>query len=382
MTIDPYQGREQSRAKHCALRSYLEVLALKVGQLRHRMTINYVDAFAGPWEARTDDLSDTSPFIAVDQLLRVAEMVAPRGNSLAVRAFFVTESGAGERQLSQLRERFPTAEIVIARGTFEENIDDACQFVQQGFDPYSFVFLDPTGWTGMPMKRLAPLLRATQRGEVLVNFMLEHIRRFGDEEKQAEQFDAFFGRDHVRHAWAGLQGEQRDARMLELYMEQLRITGDYRYCVSAPIFSVMKDRIHFELVYATRNVHGLTTFRECERSTLDLQVDDRSRRQQERRVERVGQGELFSGRETATHFVEDRRAVHLERATAAIEAIFADRALVPWDEIIGVALREPMVSESDVKAWLRQNEARYRVIGLEGRARVPKVGKRHAIERQ
>lgn len=193
MTIDPYFRREQSRAKHCALRSYLAALARKVGHFRGRITINYVDGFAGPWESKTDDLSDTSPYLAVEQLTRVSAELAAAGKSLTVRAFFVTGDEAGERQLAQLRGRFPAATIEIARGTFEDNIDAACRFVKRGDDPYSFVFLDPTGWTGLPMRRLEPLLRAT-RGEVLVNFMLEHTRRFEGHPKYSRHPPASLGR--------------------------------------------------------------------------------------------------------------------------------------------------------------------------------------------
>lgn len=293
----------------------------------------------------------------------------------------MTGDDAGARQLARLRERFPAAEIEIARGTFEDNLDAACRFVKQGDDPYSFVFLDPTGWTGLPMRRLEPLLRAT-RGEVLVNFMLEHIRRFEGHPKQTAQFAAFFGRENVRELWDGLDGAQRDARMLEVYIEQLRATGGYEHCVSAPIFSVLRDRVHFHLVYATKSLHGVTTFRQCEQSTLDVQLDDRSRRQQQVRVERAQQGELFDGRATATNFVEELRAQSIARATKAIERLFDGRDAVAWDEIIAAALREPLVCEADVKRWLKASEARFRPVGLAPRARVPQVGKRHSVERR
>jgi three-Cys-motif partner protein len=381
MTNDPYFRREQSRAKHCALQSYLAALARKVGHFRGRITINYVDAFAGPWESKTDDLSDTSPYLAVEQLTSVREELAEMRKSLTVRAFFVTSDDDGERQLARLRARFPAATIEIARGTFEDNIDAACGFVKQGHDPYSFVFLDPTGWTGLPMRRLEPLLRAT-RGEVLVNFMLEHIRRFEGHPKQVEQFAAFFGRENVREAWEGLDGAQRDARMLEIYIEQLSATGAYEHCVSAPIFNVLSDRVHFHLVYATHSLHGVTTFRQCEQATLNVQLDDRSRRQQQVRVERARQGELFDGRATATSFVDDLRAQNIARATNAIERLLDDRESVSWDEIIAVALREPLVCEADVKRWLSENADRFSPAGLAPRARVPQVGKKHSVERR
>lgn len=76
MDIEPYDGREQSAAKHLILGSYLEVLAFKVGQFRKDLTFNYVDGFSGPWESKTGDLSDTSPSLALQRLVAVRQQLA------------------------------------------------------------------------------------------------------------------------------------------------------------------------------------------------------------------------------------------------------------------------------------------------------------------
>src|SRR5437588_11856344 len=62
----PYAGREASLIKHTILRGYLQLLAYKVGSWSP--VINYVEGFAGPWRAGTEDLSDTSPHIALAEL--------------------------------------------------------------------------------------------------------------------------------------------------------------------------------------------------------------------------------------------------------------------------------------------------------------------------
>ena len=135
MDIEPYDGREQSAAKHLILGSYLAVLALKIGQFRNDLTFNYVDGFSGPWDSKTEDLSDTSPSLALQRLLVARQQLAARGRSFTVRAFFVTRSKAGAEQLSNLRTRFPDAEIEIVTGSFEERIDEACRFTRSGRDP-------------------------------------------------------------------------------------------------------------------------------------------------------------------------------------------------------------------------------------------------------
>jgi len=53
--------------KHSVLESYLIRLMMIVGQKRAD-TIGFVDAFAGPWQSATSDLSDTSIGIALEQM--------------------------------------------------------------------------------------------------------------------------------------------------------------------------------------------------------------------------------------------------------------------------------------------------------------------------
>ena len=66
MSDDLYGGREQSRVKHLILKNYLQRFAHIIGQ--KWPSITYVDCFAGPWQAKSQDLIDTSFGIAVSEL--------------------------------------------------------------------------------------------------------------------------------------------------------------------------------------------------------------------------------------------------------------------------------------------------------------------------
>ena len=61
---DAYSGREQTKAKHFILKSYLQALAFKVLTFSD---ITYVDGFSGPWETKTENFSDFSFMIAIAQ---------------------------------------------------------------------------------------------------------------------------------------------------------------------------------------------------------------------------------------------------------------------------------------------------------------------------
>jgi three-Cys-motif partner protein len=69
MTDDAYEQREQSAAKHQILERYLKAFAPIVGTWAEELV--YIDCFAGPWNSRNADLSDTSFFRAIKVLQHV-----------------------------------------------------------------------------------------------------------------------------------------------------------------------------------------------------------------------------------------------------------------------------------------------------------------------
>lgn len=383
MDIEPYDGREQSAAKHLILASYLEALALKVGQFRNGLTFNYVDGFSGPWESKTDDLSDTSPSIALQHLVAVRQQLAARGRSFTVRAFFVSQTKAGAAQLSDLRERFPDTQVEIATGTFEERIEEARSFARTGRDPFAFLFIDPTGWTGFGLQAITPLLREG-RTEVLLNFMTGHISRFID--KGPPNVDAsfvdLFGDASYREAGRGVTGLDREERLVETYCASIAQAGGYKHCVSAMILNPTANRTHYHLVYGTHSDDGLVAFREVERRGVEFQRAQRADAQERKKTERTGQMGLFDGRELQGRAYEDTlRDRYLPRAFAILDVMLRSRGDVPWDELVVGALRVPMIAEADVKQWLkqRQAEAVAEVVGLAPRARVPQRRSNHRV---
>src|ERR1043166_6052995 len=68
VSLEDYNGREQSYVKHVFLESYLERLAHKTASVyRH---IVYVDGYAGPWQSANERFEDTSFGIALNALRR------------------------------------------------------------------------------------------------------------------------------------------------------------------------------------------------------------------------------------------------------------------------------------------------------------------------
>jgi three-Cys-motif partner protein len=383
--MENYEGREQSAVKHLVLSDYLEKLAYKVGSFRPDLTLNYIDGFAGPWESKDPDLSDTSPALALRKLLEVRDQLARRGKSISVRAFFVSLTNEGVEQLSALKTQFASAEIEVVKSTFEAALDAARRFAGGGHNPFTFVFIDHKGWTGFGLREITPLLREGNN-EVLINFMTGHITRFIDsgDGRYEYSFDELFGDPSCREQWRGLTGLDREDQIVKAYCQRVAQAGGYKHCVSNVILNPRVNRTHFHLVYGTRSDEGLVTFRGVERNALKFQQAERAGVQQRDRVQRSGQGELFGGPALVAHTYEDElRARYRARADAELETLMRNLGEVPWDTLILAALQTPMIAESEVKDWLKdaQRSGTVEVIGLAPREKVPKRGQNHRIRR-
>ncbi len=206
-----YEGREPACVKHHVLRQYLLEVALKVGMSSPGVTFNYVDGFSGPWMSTGEVHADTSPHVALTQLRKARDELATRGRPGVMRGFFVEKNKSRFDRLQELLRGFKDIETEAYEGTFEDAIPRAARFVRQAKNPFSFVFIDPTGWQGYDLERIAPLLSAT-RGEVLINFMTDWVKRFIDSEGSR------YGLERLAvesDAWKGLSGLQREDKIVE-----------------------------------------------------------------------------------------------------------------------------------------------------------------------
>ncbi len=95
-----YEGREQTYVKHLVLTRYLQKLAYKKGW--YDGTINYVDCFAGPWQQADEELKDTSPFIAIEELRAARDGLLRHSRPpLSIRCLFIEKDPAAWQLLNQ-----------------------------------------------------------------------------------------------------------------------------------------------------------------------------------------------------------------------------------------------------------------------------------------
>ena len=252
--IDPYSGREQTKAKHFILKRYLQALAFKVLRFSD---ITYVDGFSGPWETKTENFSDSSFMIAISVLQDAQKRT---GNRRRIRCFFSENDAEAFAQLQLAVAGFhkPEEEFEIKtyRGKFEDAVAEIHAFIGMSFP---LIFIDPTGWTGYPFSKIKPLF-TRRKCEVLINFMYEFVNRFahsGDEDV-VTSLDPILGGPGWRDR---LDPNLPRGRAVEkLFRETLKTTGNFDFVISTKIDRATAERPYFFITYGTKSPDGLITF--------------------------------------------------------------------------------------------------------------------------
>jgi three-Cys-motif partner protein len=374
---DLYIGREQTLVKHFILQKYLERFAHIVGSYCDVLT--YVDCFSGPWNVRSDNFEDSSFVIALNELRKARDTYRHRQRNVNLRCFFLEKNSTAYERLKQFADAVSDAEIAIRNSTLEESVTDIVEFVRRGGPKsFPFVFIDPTGWSGFEMATITPLLKL-KPGEVLINFMTGHIRRFleSPQEQTQESFKRLFGSGSFLEKIQGLaQQDREDAAVLE-YATNAKSVGDFNFACSAIVLHPETNRTHFHLIYLTRNLKGVEVFKEAEKKAMEVQEAARADAQQRRRVARLGQRELFGSKEVHdfSHYDALRDRYLTKTRGKVLDALRSNRRLA-YDKAWIVALSEPMTWESDLKEWIEEwkREGRLEIQGMQPRQRVPRRG--------
>lgn len=379
-----YQGREQTLIKHLILRRYIQRFAFIIGSRWDSIT--YVDCFSGPWKSQSEKLSDTSFAIAIDELRKARDALQKnRGRHIQLRCFFLEKTKHAYAQLSEYVETIEDVEIEIKNAALEDSIEQIVRFVKQPqSQSFPFVFIDPKGWTGFALDIIQPLLMLDP-GEVLINFMIEHIRRFieAPDKKTQHSFQRLFGSQAFQLSLSGLSQRERDDAVVFEYMKNVKEAGKLRYASTAVVLHPETNRSHFNLIYLTRDLKGIEVFKDSERRTMQDMESVRAEAQQKRRkLKRGGQLELFSAKELhdTTYFVAMRNR-YLALAKSEVLSECETQKRVPYEQVWTKALIFPLVWEADVKGWVSewQSAGQLKIEGMKPRQRVPKLNAQNIL---
>ncbi|MEO5802283.1 MAG: three-Cys-motif partner protein TcmP [Verrucomicrobiota bacterium] len=382
MNPDDYQGREQTLVKHIILRRYLLRLAVIIGNAYSSIT--YVDCFCGPWENKAGDFSDTSFGIAVQELRKARDELQKREISLKLRCFFLEKDKAAFKKLdgfcSQIR---PEIDAKAKNDILENSVADILHFQKTGRGNFTFVLIDPKGWTGFEMDIIRPLLQISP-GEVLITYMTSFTRRFIESPNPnlSPGFDRLYGSPEFRQRLKMASQENRDDTMVQEYANKIKDEGNFKFVCYTPIFQPEVDDIHFHLVYGTRNERGLEVFKKEERKAVQTMEEARAKAQQMKR-ESGGALELFSS--AVMHdstFYDGLRNKYLEQVKEFCSAELSAKKKILYDVLWKKALTTPLVWVEDLNGWLSEMKIqnKLKLLNMGPREKVPKRGSNVIVE--
>ena len=339
-----YEGREQGYIKHTLIEKYLERFVFKIGSGWDE--IIYLDAFAGPWGAKSENLSDTSFGIALDLLKRGCETVARvRGRSPKIRVILIEKDPKAFAKLNQFFKTRQTdgIEITCLEGAFEDQADAVTKLTKGNC--FLFSLIDPKGWAGLSMQVIAPLVKK-RSSEVLVNVMTSFIYRFSDLEQCSESYDAFFGRPEVREIITRTPVSERQDAVVREYCRSLRELCGFKYVSSCVVLQPDKKGIKYFMVFATNNSMGIKVFKEAEAHAASLQDELKYA------SEFGDQKPLFSS-DAMEPASTDLRRKYRDLAFKRVDEHFSNKTEDSYEEVFCKAMAMPLVTETELVAYIK-----------------------------
>lgn len=356
--LENYLTREQAYIKHCLLQEYLPDWAYKVGGAWDDLV--YVDGFAGPWQTKTADLSDTSFGIAIQAMRECqAGIRAKYAREVHVENILVDQDRNAFKELKRFadEQRGPAFDVHALYGEFVEKIGDIEAIIKANTKKaFRFIFLDPKGWADIPMKKLAPFLKG-RSSEVLITLMTRHILRFLDEPDRERSFINLFARKEVldnlrREDLRNEPPHSRAEQAVREYGLSLKLLCGFKYVSCAVILEPDEEAIRYFLVYATNHPSGVEVFKNAE--TKAARIQDQVRH--DTHVRKTGQpGFLFDDMPPGSKISLTLRDFYVEKARKQVLQILSastPNAVHHYADLFCEAMAFPLVTADDLVNWL------------------------------
>jgi three-Cys-motif partner protein len=254
-----------TKAKHDMLRRYLGGWYPVMSKYNDRVL--FLDGFAG--RGRYVDGSEGSPLIALRALVEHAYFSRMRDREFIF--YFVEADRDNAKSLQVEVEAFQSAHSpwprnvkpIVINEKFDKTatgIIDSLREQRKKLAP-TFAFVDPFGYSGLPMDLLADLLNYP-RSELFVNFMVDHVKRFIEREGQGNAIRSLFGLD-VSDVLSGQSPEAVRAEHLRaVYERQLHERIKYDHVQSFAMVN-KTGNIGYYLLHGTRHEDGVRLMKDA-----------------------------------------------------------------------------------------------------------------------
>jgi three-Cys-motif partner protein len=226
-------------------------------------TLYYIDGFAGPGYYEPDQ--EGSPIIAIKSLTE--HVLWEKLNDFQYWFFFVEKNAKNVQKLQSVLNGISMPSNVryeVIKSPFDAAIEGILEMARNARAPI-FVFIDPFGPTGFPMRLVRRILEY-RSSEVLITLNLKAILRFWSGKREVhpkEDIDDLFGTPEWRSIVKDKQdAERREIRLLKLYHNQLE-----QYTTNLRIIDFRMvnrfDQTSYYLIFCTHSRHGLRVMKEA-----------------------------------------------------------------------------------------------------------------------
>ena len=248
-----------TRAKHNLMQKYLGGWFPILSKWNGR--IIFLDGFAGPGSYAQGEMG--SPLIALETLLD-HPLIARFAETTFVFAFCEPVKDRTAALNSRLEE------FANARGGLPKNVSinvydmtflDTARELSATLEKQktqlapTFAFIDPFGFSGVPMDEIAKLL-SFDKCEVFFNFMFDFVNRFATAGNVDKQLEAIFGTDEYLEAGAYATPDERRKFLLGLYERQLKDVAGFSYVLRFDMYNRTGHNT-YSMFYGTRSLTGV-----------------------------------------------------------------------------------------------------------------------------
>ena len=273
MTDKPtWMIKPHTRAKHVLLRRYLGAWFPILTSGGYNRRIIYIDGFAGPGIYSDGELG--SPLIALDTLVnhsvfhKLSETEFIFVFVEAERKYFENLENEISKFWNRIEGGRPSnIRLELFNSKFKDVADEIIDTTYgQGKQlAPTFAFVDPFGWSGVPLTTIRDLL-SSDKCEVLFSFMYDSITRFitTDDPNLIYIFNELFGTDENEYNQVKyLFGEERKVFLHDLYKNQLERIAGFEFVRSFDFVDSVRGKTVYFLMFGTRHRKGLEVMKEA-----------------------------------------------------------------------------------------------------------------------
>lgn len=252
-----WEMEPHTEAKHEILKKYLDAWLPIMSRFNDK--ILYIDGFAGPGEYTGG--KDGSPIIALKSVINHKAPI----HSNVVLYFIEADSERCEHLKNKVGEitKPSNVEILIDCKKFEDAIGGILNHLEEQAKVLapSFVFIDPFGFTGIPIKVIKKIM-GYSKCEVFITFMYEEINRFISDEKLWDGLTETFGTDSWKTVISVKDPNQRRYMLHNIYRDQLEKEVGIKFVRSFEMKNKGNKTDYF-LFFGTNNIKGLQKMKEA-----------------------------------------------------------------------------------------------------------------------